>query len=197
MTSFGLRDVEQQVFLGRSPIGDAWYFTRAELSFIVSEEYTNTSAGDTSNLHFIVDSTADASAVVTGLEGNPSAFSAIRVYDAFDGDVTGGTEVDMDNDLLDSAGTATSSDIVTVTRGVTFTSTNTMFTRYVGGGKGASRGAGAAQTPPFIVEPGREVVVEVEKVDTDGDELAINIRWHEPPIVFSTTDLPFDPEDTV
>lgn len=199
MGSFGLRDIEQQTYFARNPIGDNWYFTRSELSFIVSEEYTNASAGDTANMHFAVASDVDACAVITGLEGNPSAFSALRIYDGFDGDVTGGSDVAIENDLLDTGGTAGGdpSDNVTVTRGVSFTATNTMFTRYVGGGKGASLGAGAAQTPPFIIEPGREIVAEVEKVDTDGDELAINIRWHEPPIVYSTTDLPFNPEDSV
>lgn len=86
----------------------------------------------------------------------------VRIYDSFDGDVTGGTDVGIDNLRMDAGGGPPDSGTMVAESGVTFTATGTHFDAVVpGGGPGGSIGGRGDGTEPLI-DPGREIVVELE-----------------------------------
>jgi hypothetical protein len=53
---------------------------------------------------------------------------------------------------------------------------------------------GLVNLPILFLEPGRDAVVEVEKLGNGPDEVPIRARWFEVPVVFSesNTDPPID-----
>jgi len=50
MASGGQRDIELETHIGRTVSGEMWYFAKSGAAYVVSEEFTNASAGETATL---------------------------------------------------------------------------------------------------------------------------------------------------
>lgn len=185
MTSFGLRDVEIETHLTRTIQSEFLYYSKSERAFIVSELEQNQSTGDTSNLHLKNPSESGVSAIFSLLQGAPSAPSLVTVYDQFSTAPSGGSTAEINNVLLDAAGGAPDSGEVTANTNVSFTESGTHTVKPEGGGRGSNAIGGSADMPVLSLEPGREIVLEVEKSETDGDYVGLTARWYEVPRVFS------------
>lgn len=195
MASGGQRDIEIQASLCRSAATELWHWTRAERAHIVSEEFTNADAGDTATLALSNPADSGETAVVFGAV-SVTAESYVRVYDGFDTAPSGGTTVNVQNLLLDSAGGAPDSGVVTAARGVTFTESATHISEPIGGGSGTQAIGGSVGSLLLALEPDREVVIEVEQLNA-GDTsnvLMITAKWFEVLRVFSeeSTEYPTD-----
>lgn len=197
MASGGQRDIEIQAHVGRTALSENWYHAKWQESFLASEEYENTSVGDTSTLFVENPAGSGVTAVFSRLIGNPSAKSYVRVYDAFDADPSGGAAVDVENNLLDSSGEGEfDSGSITVQRGVSFTATNTFTSSITGGGVGEGTHSGRASMDPVMLEPGRRMLVEVEKLVSDGADVVIEASWFEIDTVFSEESKPYADGET-
>ena len=197
MTSFGTRDLEIQSAAGRTAQSEQWHHTKQEDAYLANEELSNASVGDT--VAMLLENPADSgtSGVVAGAFGNPSAKSIIRIYDSFDGD-PGGDPATVQNDLLDTGGEG-EQDVgaLNAATNVTYTPSGDPFASFIVGGSSTGRTSisGRAAFLPLIIEPDRRIVLEVEKLESDGDEVVISLDWFEVPIVFSETTPRFKSEE--
>lgn len=192
MASGGTRDVEVEGHLSRTIQSEFLFYAKSERAFLTSTLLENASTGDTSNLHLSNPSGSGVSAIFSLLVGSPSARSVARVYDEFSTNPSGGSSVEVDNVLLDSAGGAPDSGEVSAATDVSFSGSGTHAVDTVGGGEGAPSVGGSANMPVLALEPDREIVLEVEKTASDGNDVALTARWYEVPVVYS--EVPEDPE---
>jgi hypothetical protein len=104
------------------------------------------------------------------------------IYDRFDGDVTGGSSVTIGNLRLDSAGGPPDSGDMSAASGVSFTDTGTHFSAAIPSGDspgGTSGGAGAGTEP--LIEPGREIVIELQNDSTSTRVGTVGVVYTERP----------------
>jgi hypothetical protein len=105
------------------------------------------------------------------------------IYDVFDGDITGGDTVSIDNLRLDASGGVPDSGAMSAASGVSFTATNTHFAAAIPSGDapgGTSGGAGAGTEP--LIEPGREIVLEIQNDSTTDRVGTVGVVYTERPI---------------
>lgn len=192
MASHGTRDVEIETHLCRTVSSETWYFAKSEQAFIVSEEYTNASTGDTVSLTLSNPSGSGTTAVFSPMNISALAQSYIRVYDEFSTAPSGGNSSDVQNVLLDSSGGAPDTGDVTADRNQSFAESATHASRVIGGGAGEGSIGASSDLPVLALEPDRTIVIEVEKLASGSDPVTITARWFEVPQVYSetTTDPP-------
>ncbi|UBF23322.1 hypothetical protein M1M40_gp44 [Halorubrum tailed virus 29] len=165
------------------------HYRQREQGFVASHIYDVPGGGGTVNL--FVRNPADSGFVVDVVkESFTSQFKGeFAVYDQFaaGGAPSGGTDVGVDNLLMDSGGTnGSTAGGVTVKRGVSFTPEGSPHFQSVipsgGGGNGgppaASVGGAAAGTEPLI-EPGREVVYQLQNDATEDSKGSLGIVYLE------------------
>jgi len=143
--------------------------------------------GGTVNLHLKNPSGSGVSAEV--IEFIPAAnFSGwFRVYDSFDTAPSGGTADGIDNLLMDTNGGANSGNM-TVNQDVSFTETadaEHFETVIPAGGVTGNQVGGVAMGTPPILEPGREIVMELENVSGADAPASIGVVYIEHNEVFS------------
>jgi hypothetical protein len=196
MGSFGPRDIEVETHLGRTPESDFYYFAKQERGFVANPELTNPSSGDTSAMLLRNPSGSGKTAVFAGVSSTPTTRSYARIYDTFDSTPTAGTEAVIDNVLLGSAdGSPPDTGAVEVSTDPTFSVTtpdDIHMSDTVGGGTGNSSVGGSVELPILMLEPGRDAVLEVEKLTSGPDEVPMRARWFEVPVVYS--DANTDPQ---
>lgn len=157
-------------------------FKNRELGFVASFIDDVAGEGGTINLQIRnpTDSTFDID-VVQFLFA--SQFTGrVAIYDQFSSAPSGGTEVPIDNLLMDEGGTNGSSmGGVTANRGVSFTADGSPhFTGVLpSGGVGGTGTGGALSGTEPIIEPGREIVMELQNDATDPAAGSIGIVYLE------------------
>lgn len=198
MTGMSDGDISDQIYMTRTVDTEFYYFAKRGQGYIVNPEQENASTGDTVSLLLRNPSGSDTTAVFAGVNSTAAARSYIRVYDTFDSPPTAGTSAVIDNVVLDSSGGGSP------TQGTIEASTNPTFSvttpgdihisDVVGGGTGSAASSGSATLPILMLEPGRDAVVEIEKLASGPNEAPIRARWFEVPTVFSerTEQRPYD-----
>lgn len=186
------RDIEVETHLCREVSSEFWYFLKNERAFIVSEEFTNANTGDTSAIWFENPSDSGESAVFSSVSVSASSRSYARIHDGFSTAPSGGSDANLQNILLDSAGGAPDVGVVTAKTGPSYTADETHERELVPGGAGSAAVGGRVEAPVLVLEPDREIVVEVEKLASGGDDVSVTAQWFEIEKVYSesNTDPP-------
>jgi len=198
MASNAPRDIEIEAHLSRSPESDLYFYAKQEQAFIANPELENASTGDTTAMLLRNPEGSEHTAVFAGVSSTPAARSYARIYDTFDAEPTAGTEVVIDNILLGSVDDdPPDQGVVEASTGPTYSVTlpgDRHMSEVVGGGTGGAAIGGNVELPILMLEPGRDAVIEVEKLANGPDEAPIRARWFEVPVVFSeaNTDPPID-----
>jgi hypothetical protein len=190
MASYGTRDIEIQAAMGRTALSDQYYATLAEESYLASKEYTIGSVGNTATLTIVNPAGSGTSTPIAPVTVDARVASYGRIYTEFTDAPSGGTEVTPTNTLAATGGDSDTT-ALTVRRGDTFTADGGTTSRLVSGGGGGSAIGGTQSLAAAVLEPGRELVVEVEKLENGGDELTITARWFEIPVVLSETNIDY------
>jgi len=187
-------DIELQARLSRTVLSDYYYHALNETAYSVNEELTNSATGDTAAVEFTNPADSGHTAIFPVVHPSARAPSTARVYDEFSSGPSGGDTVEIGNALSDSGNNSGGDSVLNCTANSSFTETNRDATDQIGGGSGGQASGGGADMPAMFIEPGRTHVVEVEKVETDGDNVSITARWFEVPVVFSeeTPDFEMD-----
>lgn len=150
-----------------------------ERAHIVSELYEAVSGnGGTANLHLENPTDNDRSAIIDSARVSTSQRSTIRLWDGFSSAPSGGSSVDPDNLLMDSGGSSDTGTMNAATD-VTFTGNNTHAVQVAGGGQGGNALGATAQAETFIMEPDRDLVLEVTNNSSNEMEAAISIVYFE------------------
>lgn len=195
MASGAQRDIEANAHLSRTVGSETWYFARSEQAFITSEELSNASINDTATLTLSNPTDSGVTAVFSLIQPAVLSRSYVRVHDEFDTSPTGGTMAGVENVLLDSAGGAPDTGVVTARTGDTYTESGTHVAEPLAGGSGGQAVGDARNMPVLALEPGRDTVVEVEKLADGPNPLSITVRWFEVERVFSETTTTIDPSE--
>lgn len=174
---------------GRTLASEFWYYAKAGLAFLHSEELSNIDVGDSSALSATNPAGSGWTAVFELTRATPGARTMTRVYDAFDTPPPDGDAAGIENVLMDSDGGVPDVGEVTTAVDPAYTpSGDPHVSEAVGGGTGAPATGGRADVPILALEPGRKMVFEAEKIRTDGEACPMTIRWFEVPTVFSERD---------
>lgn len=201
MASYGTRDIEIEAHLSRTPESDFYFYAKQGLAFVANPELENGGTGDTSATLLRNPEGSGKTAMFAGVSSTPAARSYARIYDTFDEEPTAGTETVIDNVLLGSVdGGPPDSGVVEATVDPTYSVTppgDIHMSDTVGGGTGNSSVGGTAELPILMLEPGRDAVIEVEKLTTGPDEAPIRARWFEVPVVFSESNTDPPIEETI
>jgi hypothetical protein len=181
--------LEAESHAARTLGSEFWYYAKAGMAFLHSEELANASVGDTSALSATNPDGSGVTAVFDLTRATPGARTMTRVYDAFSSAPPDGDETGIENVLLDSAGGAPDTGDVTTAVDPAYTpSGDSHMSEATGGGQGAPSSGGKADVPILALEPGRKMVFEAEKLRTDGEECPMTLRWFEVPTVYSEDD---------
>lgn len=128
-----------------------------------------------------IDNGFDVSVDVT-VEGSHVLDSAAN--DTLDSPVSDGSTITVSNGNVDFIDGTTGHS--TLTTDASFTSTGTHAQRVLGSGGGGTVGA-AGGTDSFILEPDREIVIELENNSSNSARVSITCVWFEVPEVFVGT----------
>lgn len=122
------------------------------------------SGGGTLNIHIANETTGIAVEVHRFIVSSQFR-GAYAVYDEFSSAPSGGTTDGIDNLLLDSDGGSPDTGSMTINYGVTFTESNTHILETLpsggGGGSGIGTTGGSSRGTEPVIEPGREVVIQL------------------------------------
>lgn len=190
MTAMGDGEIDDQIHLTRTIDTEFYYFAKQESAFIANPEQENTSAGDTAALLLRNPEGSGHTAIFAGVSSSPAARSYARIYDGFDDTPVNGNPEVVDNVLLGTAnGGPPETGVLEASRDPTYSVTtpdDIHLSDVVGGDSvGNNSIGGNVELPILMLEPGRDAVVEVEKLGTGPDEVPIRARWFEVPVVFS------------
>lgn len=157
---------------------------RKNRAFIVS--YTDTVAKDsgTTNLHIKNPSDNERSLHVHGLNVATQFPGFYTVYDTFTAGPTGGTPLTPQALLADRQATPTTS-IMEANKNVTHSGDDYHSTEVFAAGGKTSKSGGAAKAENPIVEPGRELVIEITNTSVDDNDASIMLTFCECPEVYS------------
>lgn len=150
-----------------------------ERAHIVSELYTDvTGNGGAANLHLANPDGNDRSVIVESLRVSSSQRSTVRLWDSFSSSPTDGSTATIDNLLMDSGG-GTDEGSMNANTGVTFTGDNTHAVQVIGGGQGGNALGATAQAETFVIEPNREIVVEVTNNSSNAADMTLTAVFFE------------------
>jgi hypothetical protein len=157
---------------------------RKNRAYIVS--YTDTVAKEsgTTNLHIKNLGDSERSLHVHGLNVATQFPGFYTVYDRFTAGPTGGTSLTTQALLADRQATPTTS-IMEANKNVTHSGDDYHSTEVFAAGGKTSKSGGAAKAENPIVEPGRELVIEITNTSVDANDASIMLTFSEDPEVFS------------
>lgn len=145
---------------------------------IASNRSTVTASGGTTNLQIENPSGSGVNANIQLIHINTQFEGIVDVWDQFSTAPSGGTADTPDNLLMDSE-QANGSGSMNVNTDVTFTGSNTHIEDVIpSGGPGGNIGGPFDLGSPLI-EPEREIVIEVTNQSGSDDEAAITVVWAE------------------
>lgn len=148
-------------------------------AFIVSELFSLAS-GSTGNVHIKNPSTSSATLWIADITiSGDSAFVA-RVHDGFSSAPSGGTSAAIQALLLDSESVDNDGEAI-ANRNVSYTSSSQHAVGVSGGGGSGSTVGGTREHALIAIEPGRELVVDVENTASNAGDYAISIVYVESP----------------
>lgn len=156
------------------------YFKAKEQAFVASFA-TSVTSGGTINMQLSNPSDSDVTLDVSQFLFSSQFKGQFKIYDQFDTAPSGGSVVGIDNLLMDSGGNGGDVGTATANSGVTFTTNGTPHFSSVlpGGGVGGTGTGGAAVGTEPIIEPGREVVLELQNDGTDAAPGSIGVVYLE------------------
>jgi len=157
---------------------------RKNRAFIVSYTDTVAKTSGTTNLHIKNPSDNKRSLHVHGLNIATQFPGFYTVYDKFTAGPTGGTPLTPQALLADRQATPTTS-IIEANKNVTHSGDDYHSTEVFAAGGKTSKSGGAAKAENPIVEPGRELVIEVTNTSVDNNDASIMLTFSEDPEVFS------------
>ena len=163
-----------------SEVARLQYWKAKEQAFVASLA-TSVTSGGTINIQ--LSNPADST---VALDVSQFLFSSqfkgqFKIYDQFDTAPSGGSAIGIDNLLMDSGGNGPDTGSATANSGVTFTPSGTPHFNSVlpGGGVGGTGTGGAGIGTEPIIEPGREVVLELQNDGTDAAPGSIGVVYLE------------------
>ncbi len=157
---------------------------RRDRAFIVSHTATVPKTTGTTNLHIKNPSDNTRTLQVHGLNIATQFPGFYTVYDRFSTAPSGGTSLTPQSMLMDTDATPTTSVMVT-NKNVTFSGNDYHSTEvFAAGGKTVKSGSMAQAEHPLI-EPGRELVVELTNTSTDANDASVALTFCECPEVYS------------
>lgn len=148
-------------------------------AFVVSERETVAASG-TTNLHLKNPADSETRFWVIDITVYGTGDFAADVHDGFDVAPNGGTPMDIQSLLLDTAGNNNNGD-GTSSKNVSFTANSTHATAVVGGGAAGASIGGDAKHAVVCIEPGREIVVEITNTSSGSNDYAITMTYYETP----------------
>lgn len=162
---------------------------RNERGYVAFAPATSVAADGTYNLHLANPADSGITIDTRGILIGTHFEADVDVWDSFSTAPSGGTTEAVENLLLDSSG-GTDSGSMEVASDVSFTGDGRHISVVVGGGgAGAQTIGGAADLTNPIIEPGREIVVEVTDTSGNGGRASIAIIYHEEDRKISEQDL--------
>jgi hypothetical protein len=151
---------------------------RDERAFVASTRFTVTASGGTANLNLANPSGSGFNANIRNFRVTTQFLGIVDVFDEFSSAPSGGTGNGIDNLLVDSGG-GTDTGNMAVAQDVSFTGSNTHVQDAIpSGGPGGNIG-GASMGPTPIIEPEREIVIEVTNQGGSDADAAITILYVE------------------
>lgn len=145
--------------------------------------YTDTVAADggTINLHVKNDS-ADTIIDVSAFPVSSQFRGSYNIYDVFSSAPTGGTDAEIDNLRMDAENGSRDTGEMTVNHSVSFTASGTHWSDVLpSGGAGSNTTGGADNGTEPLIEPGREVVVELTNDSANARPGAVGVVYTEVP----------------
>jgi len=157
---------------------------RKDRAFVVSYTDTVAKTTGTTNLHIKNPSSNTRSLTIHTLNIATQFPGFYTVYDSFSTAPTGGTALEPQSLLMDSDATATVS-VMEANKNATFSGNDYHTTEvFATGGKTAKAGGSVDAEHP-IIEPGREMVIEVTNTSVDDNDASIFAVFCECPEVYS------------
>lgn len=133
-----------------------------ERGFVAFHKTSVPSGGGTINLH-LKNPSSDTTIDVEKFLISSQFKGEYAIYDAFSSTPTGGSSQTIDNLKMDSSGGPPDSGEMAVNSDVAFTASGTHFTEVLpSGGAGANTIGGAGGGTEPLIEPGREIVIELQ-----------------------------------
>jgi len=159
---------------------------RKDRAFVVSYTDTVAKTTGTTNMHIKNPSSNTRSLQVHTLNISTQFSGFYTVYDAFSAAPTGGTALTPQSLLMDSDAT-TAVSVMEANKNVTYSGNDYHTTEvFPAGGKTSKSGAAARGENP-IIEPGREMVIEVTNTSVDANDASIFVTFCECPEVYSNS----------
>lgn len=151
---------------------------REERAFVASTQFTVTASGGTANMQLQNPAGSGLDANVQTMLVRTQFQGTVVVWDTFSTAPSGGTANGIDNLLLDSEAQDDTGSM-NVATDVSFTGSNAHVRDIIpSGGPGGNVGGEAMSTTP-IIEPDREVVLEVTNTSGSDAEAAITVVYVE------------------
>jgi len=163
-----------------SEVARLQHFKAKEQAFVASIA-TSVTSGATINMQLSNPSDSGVSLDVSQFLFSSQFKGQFKIYDRFSTAPSGGSTVGIDNLLMDSGGNGVDTGTATVNSGVTFTPSGTPHFNSVlpGGGVGGTGTGGAGVGTEPIIEPGRDVVLELQNDATDTAPGSIGVVYLE------------------
>lgn len=146
----------------------------------VASTRESVAAGGTLNIHIQNPSGSGVDCNLAQVEVNTRFQGNYTIYDAFSSEPSGGSELEVDNLLMDSDD-VNGEGVVVVNTGVSFTDSGTPHLLGVipSGGQGANQIGGQSLGTRPLIEPGREIVIEVLNDSSESDVAAVTVVYTE------------------
>jgi len=150
-----------------------------ERGHIVSESF-ELPVGESASLRLRNPEDTELTTFVTKVEVSTNVRVHSYIWENFDGEITGGEEVHIDNLLMDVSGPdPAQSGSMLAERDVDFTGIDIHSQNLIGGGRGGQTVGGTETMFAFGMEPDRDIVVEAQNDgDSDGN-CVIEIVYYE------------------
>lgn len=154
---------------------------REENAFVASFREEVTASGGTSNINITNPSDSGFIAYVDTMSVRSQFEGIVDVIDEFSTAPSGGSTGLVDNLLMDSEGGPADVGNMTVRSNVSFTGSGTHVEDILpAGGPGGAIGGQTTETSP-IIEPGREIVIEVTNQSGSANDVAFFVTYLEEP----------------
>lgn len=157
-----------------------------EKGFIISELQTSISSnGGTFNIHMSNPSGSGRSAIIDSVSASASELCTAKIIDSFSTAPSGGSSVNIDNLLMDTGG-GTDSGKMNASQDVSFTGDNTHATAIIGSGQGGNTVGATGTVESFVIEPDREIVVELTNNSSNSARATVTSVYFEIPEVYTS-----------
>lgn len=144
-------------------------------------EVVSVSGGGTTNIHVKNPSGSDTDLFVATVTVNGDGAFIARLHDDFSSAPSGGTSTEIQNLLMDTEKDSTDNGVAEVAQDVSFTSSSEHAVGVGGGGQGSSSVGMSVEHVTSIMEPDREIVLEVENTTTAEQNYSLTIAWAQTP----------------